>query len=113
MNKGFIVAIVVVCSLLVVCYAGASPYPKLSVRQISKDLTGKEVADWSFTRDDQKTIQILDGNYDGDMAEVHVYVLVIDGLGNHGRKGRLRLYYQWAEYYWKLMNIKPLVFLPW
>lgn len=114
MKKGFVGAVVLVVLFMAFeCFAESSLYPKLTVGQISKDLNGRKVVDWKFERDDRKAIQILDGNYNGDVADVHVYVLVIDGRGNHGRKGRLRLYYKWTEDDWKLININPLVFARW
>jgi hypothetical protein len=114
-HKNLIVTGIVCFALImaVKCLAESSFYPKLSVGQVSKDLNGQKVADWHFARDDHKAVQILDGHYDGDMAEVRVYVLVIDGRGNHGRKGRLRLKYEWTVDEWKLIHIKPLVFARW
>ena len=114
-NKPLIVTGIVCFALItaVTCFAESHLYPKLSAGQISKDLNGQKVADWNFARDDHRTVQILDDNYNGHRAQIHVYILVIDGRGNHGRKGRLRLNYNWIDDEWKLITIKPLVFARW
>jgi hypothetical protein len=104
---------VIVMSLAANCFAGTSSYPELDRGDIARDLIGKKVDDWKFEKDDHKAIWILDVHYGEDRAQVHVYIQVIDGGGNHGRKGRLRLYYKWTEKDWHLINIEPLVFEPW
>jgi ankyrin repeat protein len=88
----------------------ASFHPEIDVEHVQKDLLGRTVEGWTFQDFHHTKVNILNANYNEDIASVHVSTKSGQHGGLEGRSGELRLAYEWVSNDWKLLVIEPLSF---
>ncbi|MCK5014009.1 MAG: ankyrin repeat domain-containing protein [Candidatus Omnitrophica bacterium] len=92
------------------CFALWGSYPEIDQQHVKQDLIGKRIQDWTFQKGAECRIKILDAKYEKNTATLYVSIKTLAAKGNSGRKGKLRLAYEYAANDWNLLDVKPISF---